>query len=783
LRANGILHEYIEDSGSTTTLIPHAFAKKAELKIHLYPCPSFGNSSVLKNKVRLIGKSTSTLSLMTLAGQVVIRNVPVEITDDDMEEILLGNDLLKTLGINVTSMVDDRSGKFYDMGFDPNDPELEPNLPAAPMEFGENNEEEVRKALHKLVDEALKKGLPEEFESKWRELLQDFADVWRIKMGNDPPAKVPPMKVHWNPETAQPIRYKARRFPLIHRQFMDRMCDKLERFGMHYRNPNARYVSPAYVVAKVPNPENIDTDFRLTIDSREPNKIGLDGQWPMPVLEQVQEHLHGAKFFIGLDLKDGYFQCPLDESCQELYSFATHRCVYTPTRVTQGSSGAVLYFQSTMQQSFKGLLYKNLIIWLDDFLLYASSIEELFLVLRKILEICREIGLKLAVLKCKLFEKEIKWCGQIITPQGMKVDPVRIDGLTSLTLPETAGDLMKFLYAANWIRTSLPEFARVSAPLQEKLDIALKKTKRTKRVAKGIKLCWGEEEKMTFERVKTLIKHAVMTSHPDPNAELVLMTDASEKAWSIVLMQVRDYDDTKGIKDQELEPLYFLSGTFKGASANWAIVEKEAFPIIESLSRLRHLLLRPKGFRLLCDHRNLCFLFSDNPGLKLPTRAKLLRWAFELQSFRYVIEHIPGCDNLWADILSRWIVQPEFKAFRHTKSRKRKPKQRTSIPHPVIRPMRDFIWPTIDDICASQSQHPPLNEKKKKLSKRNNIWYFENTHRVWIPEDDSRLQVRFFIAAHYGVGGSSPSNRCNANSFGRILLLVEDERFRSIFYS
>ena len=153
---------------------------------------------------------------------------------------------------------------------------------------------------------------------------------------------------------------------------------------------------PAYVVNKVPKPTDIEKDFRLTIDSREPNKIAQDGQWPMPIVEQVQEHLHGAKCFIGLDLNDGYFQCPLAEECQELlYSFTTHRDVYTPERVTQGSSGAVLYFQATMQQVFQELRYKNLIILLDDLLLYASTIEELYDAFKQVLQTCRVIGLKL----------------------------------------------------------------------------------------------------------------------------------------------------------------------------------------------------------------------------------------------------------------------------------------------------------------------------------------------------------------------------------------------------
>ena len=88
------------------------------------------------------------------------------------------------------------------------------------------------------------------------------------------------------------------------------------------------------------------------------------------------------------------------------------------------------------------------------------------------------------------------------TCRDIRVGPERISGLTSLNVPETADGLMKFVYAANWIRTSLPEYPKVTAPLQEKLDKALKLTKRTKRVAKGIDLTWSPDERKAYEDVK-----------------------------------------------------------------------------------------------------------------------------------------------------------------------------------------------------------------------------------------------------------------------------------------
>ena len=130
----------------------------------------------------------------------------------------------------------------------------------------------------------------------------------------------------------------------------------------------------------------------------------------------------------------------------------------------------------------------------------------------------------------------------------------------------------------------------------------------------------------------------------------------------------------KGVLDldvsvQRHEPLAFLSGTFNRSQKHWSVIEKEAFPIVEAVERLRHLLLRDEGFRLFTDHRNLIYVFDpilrDN-DFKKQAVDKLCRWASKLFAFKYVIEHIPGESNIWADILSRWKGDGEQKILRPT---------------------------------------------------------------------------------------------------------------------
>jgi RNase H-like domain found in reverse transcriptase len=109
--------------------------------------------------------------------------------------------------------------------------------------------------------------------------------------------------------------------------------------------------------------------------------------------------------------------------------------------------------------------------------------------------------------------------------------------------------------------------------------------------------------------------------------------------------------------EQRHEPLAFFSGSFTGAMRRWAIIEKQAYAIVVSCERLYWLLQRPDGFSLFTDHNNLVYVFHPydrNSTIATHTAAKLIRWALRLSTYRYTIEHVPGDDNVWADIFTRW---------------------------------------------------------------------------------------------------------------------------------
>lgn len=115
---------------------------------------------------------------------------------------------------------------------------------------------------------------------------------------------------------------------------------------------------------------------------------------------------------------------------------------------------------------------------------------------------------------------------------------------------------------------------------------------------------------------------------------MVLLTDASDKAWSVIVSQVENWEPDCGVADQQHHLLTCLSEVFTGAQKNWSVIEKEALPIVTACEQLTYLLLRPEGSRLYCDHRNLIHLFVPGDDIKKHVRGKLLRWGMKLTEYR-----------------------------------------------------------------------------------------------------------------------------------------------------
>ncbi|KAE9332990.1 hypothetical protein PR003_g14240 [Phytophthora rubi] len=520
--------------------------------------------------------------------------------------------------------------------------------------------------------------------------------------------------------------------------------DKLVKLGWVYRNQANRWACPALPVRK-PGTE----DFRQTSDYNPLNAVTEPIAGVMPNLIAKLQHARHKRHYGLFDFIKGFWQLPLAESSQEMLSYATDEGVFTPTRVPQGSCDAALHFPATMEKCFAELVYKSLLIWIDDLLLFADTIEEYLAALETLFDTMAHYGLKFSVMKTCLYQQSVTWCGKIISENGMTHDPRRIDALLNMPPPSTAGELQQFICASNWMRDSLIDYARTIQPLQQCLDRGLEGKRKTKRVAAGIALQLNESELVSFDNVKKLLANSSTLAHPKDNATFALFCDASDVGWSAILTQVESWDDAKPVTEQNHELLTCKGGTFTGTQLPWSVTEKEAFPIVSACDDLNYLLLRPGGFKIFCDHRNLIYMFAPHPETKKHIRGKLLRWSLKLTEYRYTIAHIEDEQNVWADLVSRWGGASPTSVMRF----KRVTRMQTQAEkRPLLRPLDkdSFVWPTLSEIAVTQKAH--LQDRPESCTQGDDGVY-RSDGKIWVPEGASGLIQRLFIVSHCGPQG------------------------------
>lgn len=311
----------------------------------------------------------------------------------------------------------------------------------------------VREAIQSAIRDARAQGLTESASKELERILYEYEDVFRLEFGADPAIKVPPLKVRLKPG-AQPVKCKARRYPPLHREYLEKHIDQLVKAGLLYENHRSRWASPALVV-----PKKLD-DLRMVVDTRRVNKCTEPIIWPMPNLDVEMSALEGSYVYFVLDWFRGYWQLLLHPDCREMFTIMTHKGLYTPTRVPMGATDSVAHCQGAVQLVFGDYLYHGVMCWLDDILGYDSSESGLLKLLERVLRRCAEYGLKLHPKKCSFFTRKVKWCGRMISGEGISHCPERIAGLVDMPMPATAADLQQFLCAVNWMRTSIPDYAK-----------------------------------------------------------------------------------------------------------------------------------------------------------------------------------------------------------------------------------------------------------------------------------------------------------------------------------
>ncbi|KAL7883350.1 hypothetical protein SRHO_G00010080 [Serrasalmus rhombeus] len=112
-------------------------------------------------------------------------------------------------------------------------------------------------------------------------------------------------------------------------------------------------------------------------------------------VDDALDCLTGSEWFTVLDLRSGYYQIPVAEEDQEKTAFICPLGFYQFQRMPQGVSGAPATFQRLMEKVVGDMNLLQVLVYLDDLIVFGRTLEEHEERLLKVLDRLEEAGLKL----------------------------------------------------------------------------------------------------------------------------------------------------------------------------------------------------------------------------------------------------------------------------------------------------------------------------------------------------------------------------------------------------
>eukprot|EP00253_Pinus_taeda_P010714 PITA_10714 len=219
-----------------------------------------------------------------------------------------------------------------------------------------------------------------------------------------------------------------------------------------------------------------DGSWRMCSDYRELNKLTTKDKFPIPVIDELLDELHGSIYFTKLDLRSGYHQIRMKTKNISKTTFRNHEGHYEFLVMPFGLTNAPSTFQASL-----GRIMLNMLTWCYNYWRRNNYMQ-------KYPNVSLEV-------------QEVEYLGHIVSHEGVKVDPRKIKAIKEWKIPTSIKHLRGFLRLAGYYRKFVKNYGRIAAPL----------TKLLKKDA----FSWTPEATKAFKHLKEEMCQAPVLATPD----------------------------------------------------------------------------------------------------------------------------------------------------------------------------------------------------------------------------------------------------------------------------
>lgn len=422
---------------------------------------------------------------------------------------------------------------------------------------------------------------------------------------------------------AKIINIRQYRIPHKHKKILDSIIKDFLEQGIIEKCTSC-YNSPVMLLEKKDD-SGEKKEYRFVVDYSKLNGITEIQRFPIPIIDDILDGLSGAQYFTTLDLKGAYYHITMDEDSRDCTAFTAGNFKYRWIKMPMGLAAAPFTWMRTVNTIFANLIGRGVFIYLDDVIVYGHTKEKHDETLREVLKLLKKYTLKLKISKCIFYAKIFYYLGHVITKDGYKANPKKIEIIKDYPRPTNVKKLQRFLGLCAYFRRYVKNFAKIAKPL-------------TTLLKKEQPFIWMDSQQKAFDTLKNNLTEKVVLAFPDFEQLFYVTTDASDTAIGAMLSQGELPND---------RPLYFHSRTLTDIEKRYSTIQKELLAIVEAVKVFR-VYLYGGFFILITDHKALCYLFNMKD-----CGSKLFRQRLELLDYNFKVIYRPGAQNQVADALSR----------------------------------------------------------------------------------------------------------------------------------
>jgi hypothetical protein len=196
-------------------------------------------------------------------------------------------------------------------------------------------------------------------------IVRDFVDVFPEELPGLPPGREIEFTIDLLPGTGPMSKAPYRMVPLELRELKEQLQELLDRGFI--RPSVSPWGAPVLFVKKK------DGSMRLCIDYRELNKVTVKNKYPLPRIDDLFYQLHDSQVFSKIELRSEYHQLKIKEKDIQKTAFRTHYGNYEFLVMPFGLTNAPAAFMDMMNRTFRELVDRCVVVFIDDILIYSKS--------------------------------------------------------------------------------------------------------------------------------------------------------------------------------------------------------------------------------------------------------------------------------------------------------------------------------------------------------------------------------------------------------------------------